>query len=198
MSRFLIVYASHFGQTRKIAYRLAERLRASRVHEVDVCNVCDGAPCLPPPEDYDVVVLGSRIEYGRHAAPLLAWARANLDALRTMPSAFFSVSTAAAHPGASADPNGYLEATFEDLGWHPTQAIAFGGALPYRRYGLVMRFVMKQIARSAGHTTDTSRDHDLTDWPAVDRWAEAVMRLGVVADARAAVIPGAPYHHHPA
>jgi hypothetical protein len=33
---------------------------------------------------------------------------------------------------------------------------------------------MKRIARAAGHTTDTSRDHDFTDWEAVGRFAEAI------------------------
>jgi len=34
-----------------------------------------------------------------------------------------------------------------------------------------VRFVMKQIARKTGSPTDTSRDHELTDWAAVDRFA---------------------------
>lgn len=192
MSRILIVYASHFGQTRKIAYHLADRLRAGR-HEIDVANITDGVRGLPPPEDYDVVVMGSRIEMGRHASDLVAWMRSHLDALRTMPTAVFSVSCAAARPGAGPDPNGYLETLFEDLAWHPTCAVALAGALPYRKYGLILRLVMKQIARSAGHTTDTSRDHELTSWPAVDQFAETVARLGRALDHRAAAASPASY-----
>ena len=86
-----------------------------------------------------------------------------------------------------------LETLFEDLAWHQTCAVALAGALPYRKYGLILRLVMKQIARSAGHTTDTSRDHELTSWPAVDRFAEAVARLGLALDLRAEAAPTASY-----
>ena len=41
MSRVLVVYASHFGQTRSVAQRLGERLR-DRGHEVDLANASDG------------------------------------------------------------------------------------------------------------------------------------------------------------
>ena len=183
MSRVLILYASHFGQTRKIAYRLADRLRDGH-HEVDVVNIRDGVRALPPPEDYDVVVLGSRVELGRHASDLIAWMRAHLDALREMPTAVFSVSAAAARSGAGADPSGYLETLFEELSWHPSCAVALAGALPDRKYGLILRLVMKRIARSAGHTTDTSRNHELTSWPAVDRFADQVGRLWLPPDRR--------------
>ena len=192
MSRVLILYASHFGQTRKIAYRLADRLRDGH-HEVDVVNIRDGVRALPPPEDYDVVVLGSRVEIGRHASDLIAWMRAHLDALREMPTAVFSVSAAAARSGAGVDPSGYLETMFEQLSWHPTCAVALAGALPYRKYGLILRLVMKRIARSAGHTTDTSRNHELTSWPAVDRFADQVGRLGLTPDHRGGTAPTASY-----
>jgi menaquinone-dependent protoporphyrinogen oxidase len=31
---------------------------------------------------------------------------------------------------------------------------------------------MKRIARKAGAPTDTSRDHEFTNWPALDRFVE--------------------------
>jgi menaquinone-dependent protoporphyrinogen oxidase len=47
----------------------------------------------------------------------------------------------------------------------------FAGALAYTQYRWWLRWVMKQISRSQGRPTNTSRDHDLTDWGAVDRFA---------------------------
>jgi menaquinone-dependent protoporphyrinogen oxidase len=82
--------------------------------------------------DYDAVVLGSRVELGRHAPELLAYVRAHRDALRATPTAFFSVSMAAANASAGADPEHYMQTTFDALAWHPTMSVAFGGALPYR------------------------------------------------------------------
>ena len=48
------------------------------------------------------------------------------------------------------------------------------GALPYTRYGVVTRFVMKLIARAGGMSTDTSRDHDFTNWALLDRFVGRV------------------------
>ncbi|MBS1118204.1 MAG: flavodoxin domain protein [Deltaproteobacteria bacterium] len=173
MSRVLLLYASHYGHTRRIADRLAQLLR-ERDHQVDVVDVRTGALRLPAPERYDVVVLGSRVEFGRHATDLIEYIRIHREALSRMPTAFFSVSMAASGPAAGADPSAYLAAMFEDLGWYPAQAISLAGGLPYRRYGWIMRFVMKRIARGAGHTTDTSRNHDFTDWNAVASFADKI------------------------
>ena len=174
MSHILIVYASHYGQTRKIAIRIAEVLRQEH-HEVVLADARATEP--PPPEPYDVVVLGSRVEAGRHASEILAYIRMHREQLGKIPTAFFSVSMAAARPGAGPDPDAYLEATFHDLGWTPTCSVAFAGGLPYRRYGWFIRFLMKRISRSAGNTTDTSRNHEMTDWDAVRRFSEELASL---------------------
>jgi len=45
-------------------------------------------------------------------------------------------------------------------------------ALPPVR--LILRLVMKMISRSAGHATDTSRDHEYTGWAQVQRFAASI------------------------
>lgn len=174
MSHILIAYASHYGQTEKIATQLAEHLR-QKGHEVALSDA--RTTQVPAPENYDLVVLGSRVEAGHHATEIRAYVRGNLGALEARPTAFFSVSMAAAGPDQGPDPDGYLESTFADLRWRPTRSVAFAGGLPYRRYGWFMRFVMKRISRSAGRTTDTSRNHEMTDWDAVRRFADEIGSL---------------------
>ncbi len=189
MPRALIAYASHYGQTRTIAERIADRLRARDV-TVDVIDLCGrGASPGPPPTSYELVVVGSRIETGRHASEAIAYLRAHLDLLERVPTAVFSVSNAAARAGAGRDPNGYLAALFDDLSWTPTRSVAFAGALPYRRYNWLLRFVMKRISRSAGLTTDTTRNHEMTDWGAVERFADELVTL-ISSPSRDAPRPG--------
>lgn len=183
MTRTLVVYASHYGQTRKIANRIAGRLR-ERGQSVELADARVGTP--PSPEHFDVVVIGSRVETGHHAREIHAYVGAHVDRLRRMPTAFFSVSMAAARSDAGDDPDGYMHATFDDLGWHPSRFIAFAGGLPYRRYGWFLRLVMRQISKSSGHTTDTSRDHELTNWSAVTRFADEVAALAPRDEAAAA------------
>lgn len=170
MSRILIAYASSHGQTREIAHALGARLEAGG-HAV---RLADAAVAVPDPRGFDGVVLGARVQFGRHAPPIELYVKGHRAALITMPTAFFSVSMSAAQHGAGADPNGYLEEFFAATAWRPSCAAAFGGALNYRSYGLVLRLIMRWLARRGGHSTDTTRDHVYTDWTAVARFADHV------------------------
>lgn len=123
MHRVLVAYASHYGRTQQIAYELAARLR-ERGHEVELANVREGRP--PPPQDYDAVILGSRVEHGHHAREILEYVREHREALEQMPTAFFSVSLAAAVPFSRTDPGGHLARLWRDCGWHADHCASFG------------------------------------------------------------------------
>lgn len=174
MSRVLILYASHYGQTRAIANAIADRL-SYHGHEPEVVNAADSR--LPTPQQYDAVIFGSRVELGRHAADIRNYIRAHIDHLEKMPTAFFSVSMSAARPHAGRDPSCYMATFFDDVEWHPTKHVAFAGALPYRTYGFLMRAIMKRISQSAGHTTDTSKNHEFTDWDQVRTFADELVAI---------------------
>jgi menaquinone-dependent protoporphyrinogen oxidase len=189
MASILVLFASHFGQTRAIAKTIAEELRIAG-NDVDLVDA--RRPDVPPPEDYDVVVLGSRIELGRHASAIRAFVAAHHEALTEMPCAFFSVSMAAATPGASPDPNGYMTALFEDTAWRPQLSAAFAGALLYQQYNWLTRLIMKRISKAAGHTTDTSRDHEFTDWRRVRAFARSIAEMTAVREREHLI--GAPVH----
>jgi len=173
MSRALIIYASSHGQTREVAYRIATRLHR-QAFTVVVADTGDPVH-LPPPAGFDLVIVGSRIQFGRHASSVIAYLHQYREQLEATATAFFSVSMAAANGGD--DPNGYLATMFERIGWRPPVAGAFGGALKYRRYNFLLRYVMKRIALAGGHTTDTSRDHVYTDWARVDAFADQALAL---------------------
>lgn len=79
MNKVLVIYASHYGQTRQIAMKIAERLRelgadpdAFDAHYHDH---------IPEPEGYDGVILGSRVEVGRHAASIVDYIRMHREVL---------------------------------------------------------------------------------------------------------------------
>lgn len=174
MSRILVIYATHYGQTRKIAETLARDLR-DHGFTVELANVASKLP--PTPQGFDGVVIGSRIELGHHAAEVVTYVRAHREALLTVPTAFFVVCNAAARPDAGPDPSGYAQSFYDAVGWRPTISTVFAGALAYREYNIILRFIMKRIAKSTGNPTDTSRDHDLTDWVRVTRFADDIARL---------------------
>lgn len=164
MARILILFASSHGHTRDVAWTLERQLRR-RGHVVDLVDVRQAAP---DPAEYDLAIIGSRVEMGRHARAIRRYVRQHRDALAKVPSAFFSVSMSAA--GGGPDPS--IDRLIAETGWHPARAVSFAGGLPYTRYNPLLRFMMKRISARAGHTTDTTRDHDFTDWGAVRRFAD--------------------------
>jgi menaquinone-dependent protoporphyrinogen oxidase len=169
MPRILVLFASSHGQTLEIARSLANHLRRHG-HAVDLVDAEDSAP--PSPETYEAVVIGSRVLFGRYARSIRRYVARHVQVLCEMPSAFFSVSMSVV--GGKPDP--YLPAFLEETGWKPELTISLAGGLPYRSYNPLLRLVMKRISRKFGHTTDTSRDHDFTDWGAVRRFAAEVAR----------------------
>ncbi|MEP6860316.1 MAG: flavodoxin domain-containing protein [Deltaproteobacteria bacterium] len=175
MQRALIVYASSHGQTREIAHRIAARLRECKFAVV-IADTSQPVH-LPAPTGFDLVIVGSRIQFGRHSSSVIAYLHTYRQPLQATASAFFSVSMAAANGGD--DPNGYLTAMFDSVGWRPPVTAAIGGALVYRQYNVLLRFIMKRIAKAGGHATDTSRDHFYTDWSRVTDFADRAVALTV-------------------
>jgi menaquinone-dependent protoporphyrinogen oxidase len=164
MTRVLVLYASTHGHTAKIAARIAEAIGpAAELRSVD-----DAAQLAP--WEYDAVVVGASIHAGRHQREVLDWVRARSGTLNSMPSAFFSVCLTAADDTeeARATSQRYIDELLEATAWSPRLARTFAGALQYREYDLFTRLLIKLMMKRGGHPTDTSRDHDFTDWEAVD------------------------------
>lgn len=166
----MIAYASSFGQTRKIAETIAADIRRDG-HVVEPVDTLASTP--PPVQPYDAVILGSRVQYGTHARPIINYIVENRANLEKIPSYFFSVSMGTVSAPAP-DPQGYLAKLFEATHWRPRDWISIAGSLPYRKYGFLLRSFMKLISWRNGHTTDTSRDHEYTDWAQVHRFAAGI------------------------
>jgi menaquinone-dependent protoporphyrinogen oxidase len=169
-----VFYASTEGQTRRIAERVADRLRGRGLPASAVDVASPQAAGL----DWSGVrgaVLGASLHLGKHQKAAVRFVAANRDRLNAVPSAFFSVSMAAASKNpaeveaARTIATGFLDAS----GWRPGTVECMAGRLAYTQYGFVTRLLMKRIARKEGGATDTSRDWEYTDWAAVDRFADA-------------------------
>jgi menaquinone-dependent protoporphyrinogen oxidase len=179
-----VFFATREGQTCRIAERIAEDLRHRGV-DVDLEDV--RAPRASIPWDaYGAVCVAASVHGGRHEREAIAFVRAHREELVRASAAFVSVTLSqAGAQDAHADPNRQREAARDvqqmidtfvgETGWHPSHVLPVAGALMYRRYNFLIRFVMKRIARKAGAPTDTSRNYEFTDWPAVDRFVDQVL-----------------------
>lgn len=169
MARVLVPYGTSEGHTAEIADIIAEVLQG-RGHHVDCVDVSRLGEALP--DRYDAVIVGASIHDGEHDAHVVEFVRDNLDALESMPSAFFSVSLAA--HGDAEEAESYVARFEDETGWFPRQVGLFGGALLYTRYGFLKRHAAKRVAENKPGDLglDTSRDYVYTEWDAVRRFSE--------------------------
>jgi menaquinone-dependent protoporphyrinogen oxidase len=174
----LVLYATREGHTRRIAEHLAATIRA-RDGAADVRNAAQ-LPANFSLAPYGAVILAASVHLGKHEPEMRAFVKRHLTDLEQTPAAFLSVSLSEAgaeDPVASperralaaADVQKTIDDFLAETGWHPKHIRACAGALMYTKYNFLVRFVMKRIARVAGASTDTSHDHEYTDWEALDR-----------------------------
>ena len=172
MAHVLVAYATTEGQTEKVARRIAGELEAAG-HDADLADLGDAAPDAA---DYDGVIVGASVHRSEFQRTVTRFVEANREALSAHPSAFFFLSLTAADDAdeSRAAVTELGEAMEAETGWHPDEVAAFAGALKYREYGPIKRFVMKRIAGKYGGGTDTSRDYEYTDWDEVAAFAGRV------------------------
>jgi menaquinone-dependent protoporphyrinogen oxidase len=169
-----VFYATTEGQTRRIAERMAGRLRLRGLLASAVDVTSPQATAI----DWTAVrgaMLGASLHIGKHQRSARRFVGANLARLNAVPSAFFSVSMAVASKNQVEVESARKIATdfLSASGWHPGAVECVAGRLAYTQYGFITRLLMKRIARKEGGATDTSRDWEYTDWDAVDRFADA-------------------------
>ena len=170
--RVLVVYGTSYGQTTKIATRIANLLEESGA--VVTCRNVQEIPSDMALDAYDGAVIGASVIRSRHQRAVQEFVSRHNSMLNGMPTAFFSVSGSAASPDerGRADARRCAEQFLRATHWRPAMTELIGGAMAYTKYGPLLRWVMKQIAKRNGRPTDTSLDHEMTDWAQVAHFAD--------------------------
>jgi menaquinone-dependent protoporphyrinogen oxidase len=179
MKSICILYATREGQTRRIAEHVAAELRWHGF-AVTVTNVRDHA-ARSSLNTCTAAILAASVHAGRHEPEMLQFVKEHRGELECLPTAFLSVTLSEAgaersnatpeeHAQFVADVQKVLDRFFAETGWHPERVKPVAGALLYTHYNFLIRFVMKRIAKHTGGSTDTSRDHEYTDWVVLDRF----------------------------
>ncbi len=177
MIQIPIFYASSEGQTARIAEQLAVLFRESGFSSaaIDVTSpraaVFDWTPVK-------AVLVGASLHIGKHQGAAARFVRSHVQRLNAHPSAFFSVSLSAASRNPSeVEMTRRIARDFcVAVGWTPDRIVPVAGRLAYSQYGWLTRWMMRRISRKEGGPTDTSRDHELTDWTVVSSLAADIVR----------------------
>ena len=184
MKPILVIYATREGHTRRIAEHIAASIR-SRGYLADVIDAAD-VPAEFSMDAYEAAVLAASVHNGKHEKEMVSFVKRFREELECMRAVFLSVSLSEAgvenssaspehRAQAAADVQHMMDAFLKETGWQPSKVRAVAGALSYTKYNFLIRFVMKRIAKSQGASTDTSQDHDLTDWEALDHIVDEVV-----------------------
>ena len=177
--RILIVFGTTYGQTAKVARFIADQLTAAG-ETVTLANADElrrnvQLPRGASPRDFDGAIVGASVIYGHHRRSVQRFVSAHRDALNAMPSAFFSVSGSAANSDEEklADARKVVDEFLRRTGWRPGLTETVAGTIAYTKYSPLLRWTMKRLAARQNSPTDTSRDHEFTDWAQVRRFAES-------------------------
>jgi menaquinone-dependent protoporphyrinogen IX oxidase len=160
--RVLIVYASAQDHAGVIANAIAARIRSHGIR-VEVGDASCGT--MPPPQDYDAVVLGSPVGFGPKTQLIARYVGHYRYALAEVPAALFTVSTSGTVR--DCDPGGFLAELVRATGWQPDFAAAFAGGEPLPREGWIGRLI--------GYERTAQQIEALcTDWIGVDQFADKI------------------------
>jgi menaquinone-dependent protoporphyrinogen oxidase len=165
MSELPVFFATTDGQTRRIAEAFAAHARSLGIdsHAIDVTSAQARSFSWPRARG---VVLAASVHAGAHQREAERFVRQNVVEFNRRPSVFVSVSLSiCSKQPHEAQAARAIATTFPvHLGWRAGRVVCVAGRLAYTQYGLLKRYVMRRIARKAGGPTDTSRDHEMTDW----------------------------------
>ncbi len=88
MNNTLIVYASRHGTTAQYARKLFELLDIN----VDICSLAERKGSMPPLDNYNTIVIGGSIHYGKNNKEIVNFTNSNIEILKTKRLGLFVTS----------------------------------------------------------------------------------------------------------
>ena len=171
MKPHLVLYASHDGQTARIAKAIQEEMAASGL---DVClqNLNEMAPGFDP-SAFSSFLITAPIRYGYHLPAARDFIKEHTELLNRMPGGFLSVNLTARKPEKQ-EPmtNRYMVKFLKNTSWKPGYLGVTAGSLLYSRYNFFDRIMIQLIMKITKGNTDASKDIEYTDWSKVKEFAQ--------------------------
>jgi menaquinone-dependent protoporphyrinogen oxidase len=178
MKRVLVLYATVEGQSLKVAEHAARRLteKGFGVRILDVRDVRYPFAL----HDYSAALLVAPVHASFHPREMLHFVSEHREELAKMPARFLSLSLSQAgvelrdaspqQRARACEDVQHLTTLFcKATGFAKDNVTPIAGCLAYSQYGFLKRLGMRYIAKRAGGSTDTSRDHAYTDYAHVDQ-----------------------------
>lgn len=160
--KLMIIYGTTEGHTRKICEFLKNEAEKSG-HQAELFDATQQPPL---PDKYDAIIIAGSVHAGTYQNSVRHYVEELHEELNNMKSHFLSVSLAAATDEQEIwdELKNQTEKFLLQTGWNPKHIEYVAGALLYTKYDFFKRLLMRLISKRSGGETDTSKDHEYTDW----------------------------------
>jgi menaquinone-dependent protoporphyrinogen oxidase len=175
VKKAIFLYSTREGQTKKILEFIKGRLEQYQCRFVDLH--------LHPDirlDDYDKVIVGASIRYGRLNKALYKFIDRYSEALEKKGAVFICVNLTARKEEQMKDtPEGsvYIKTFLKKSSWTPAKIGVFAGALRYPRYRFFDKMMIRLIMSMTGGETDTSKEIEYTNWHKVAKFADELKQM---------------------
>ena len=178
MATILIIYSSTDGHTLKICKRLRSVIERQEQQEHQIVLVSINDAQLTDLEQFDKIVIGASIRYGKHRPQVYDFIKRNIDVLNRKPNAFFSVNIVARKPEKNRpETNPYIKKFLKITPWQPKELAVFAGKIDYPKYSFLDRHIIRLIMWITKGPTDPKTVMEFTDWAEVDTFGRRVKMM---------------------
>ena len=172
MPKILLVYSTSDGHTLKICHFL-KQIFENEHHQVELVSI-ENVGYIELMQ-FDKIVIGASIRYGKHSPQIYQFIRRNQPVLENKINAFFSVNLVARKPDRNRpDTNPYVKKFLKQIKWQPGKVAVFAGKIDYPRYSMIDRQVIRAIMWITNGPTDPKTVEEFTDWDQVKAFGEYI------------------------
>ncbi|MDI5833177.1 protoporphyrinogen oxidase [Shewanella xiamenensis] len=171
----LIIYSTIDGQTLEICRKI--KTLAEQAGEQVSLVTLEQAEALSL-VDFDKVLIGASIRYGKHRPELYQFVNRNHAVLSAKINGFFTVNVVARKPLKNTpETNPYMQKFLKLSLWQPQQLAVFAGKIDYPKYGLFDRTMIRFIMWMTKGPTDLKGSFEFTDWGKVEAFGTHFSKL---------------------
>ena len=169
MTKYLFLYSTTDGHTKRICEYIGNILKQQN-HETKIDPISLELEKL---SEYDAIILGASIRYGKHQKSVFNFINKYKDLLETKKSAFFSVNVVARKSEKnSPNTNPYMKKFLKTSSWQPNKLGVFAGKVDYPSYKFFDKYIIRMIMWITKGPTDISQSYEFTDWKVVENFAK--------------------------
>ena len=172
MKKTAIIFSSTDGHTGSICKKILDILKDGSMVSLSSIEEADSLDL----QNFDFIIIGASIRYGKHKPNLFKFINKNLEVLNTKQTAFFNVNAVARKDEKNTPKtNPYLIKFLKKVSWKPTLLDVFAGKISYPKYHFFDKHMIRFIMWMSRGPTNPTKIYEFTDWNRVESFGNKVL-----------------------